>query len=204
MMTSHDAQLIFLEHANRDVARAGGDWIVIQSCELSPRGDYWVLRGNCEAYVVHGIQERCLVGASAHLVEVATGTVKSVGSWQSWQEYLQNKYDVEDANGSHYLLSPTFDKSDKAALINLRQKLGCRFQDVLFMTSLDGRCWLSGTLRALNHAKWLLKQEAIDTAIELDASSGGAIEISDRCWHWALLKTELLRRTIQPPGANSR
>ncbi|TPG93310.1 hypothetical protein EAH72_20475 [Pseudomonas caspiana] len=32
---------------------------VIQSCELSANGDYWVIRSNSEDYVVHGMTEFC-------------------------------------------------------------------------------------------------------------------------------------------------
>jgi len=41
---------------------------VIQSCELSANGDYWVIRSNSKDYVVLGMTEFWHVGVKAHLI----------------------------------------------------------------------------------------------------------------------------------------
>ncbi|WP_177413865.1 hypothetical protein [Pseudomonas sp. RU47] len=112
---------------------------VIQNCELSANGDYWVIRSNSEDYVVHGMTEFCYVGVNAHLINVVTGERETVANCFSVEEYLQDKYDLTAATGKQYVLTPALDRANKPALINLRRKLQCTYpQTLALLTARNG------------------------------------------------------------------
>ncbi|UZJ58954.1 hypothetical protein OKW98_20610 [Pseudomonas sp. KU26590] len=156
---------------------------VIQSCELSANGDYWVIRSNSEDYVVHGMTEFCYVGVNAHLINVSTGERDTVASCMSVDEYLQDKYDLEAAAGSKYVLTPAIDRGDKPALVNLRQKLQCTYPQTLSLLTGKQRHWLTGKRRFLEDAQRLLLEQAITTQIELVPDAGEAVVIGVDAWH---------------------
>ncbi|MFZ6711372.1 hypothetical protein [Undibacterium sp. TC9W] len=195
MLKAEEAQQIVLRLCNQGKETNGENEFVIQSCTLSPRRDYWVIRSNSADYVIRGMEERCYVGVSANLVNALTGEVETVSNAQGWQSYLEDKYDLINAQGNFYILRPAFDKSDKSALINLRQKLECRAQDVICMTSPNSNFWLTGNLRKLNDAKILLEKANIQVNIELHTDSQDAIEVDESVWFFDEVKA-LLRRRI--------
>lgn len=199
MLTTEEAQKIVLHLINQGKDTNGENEFVIQSCIPSPRKDYWVIRANSADYVIRGMEEKCYVGVSANLVNALTGEVETVSNIQSWQSYLEDKYDLINAQGNFYILRPAFDKSDKSALINLRQKLECRAQDVICMTSPDNNFWLTGNLRKLNDAKILLEKANIQVNIELHADSRGAIVIDESVWYFDEIKARLRRRINEMP-----
>src|SRR3990167_7401021 len=82
----------------------GRERFAVQSCTLSSKGDYWVVRANSEDFVLRGIQELCYVGANAHLVHTTSGDIETVGSGQSVEQYLEDKYDLIEAGDKHYVL----------------------------------------------------------------------------------------------------
>ncbi|WP_185814679.1 hypothetical protein [Xanthomonas sp. SS] len=163
----------------------------IQSCELSPRGDYWVVRCNSEEYIVHGFFGSCYVGVSAYLVNASSGHVEIVGSGQSWQQYLQDKYDLEVANGAHYIIRPTFDRTDKTAFVNLRKRLERSLQESIRLVSPENNHWLTGRLRPLENARELLKEKGISVDVVLRKDTSGAIEINESDLHWDALKSTI-------------
>ncbi len=181
MISAEDARSTVLRRCEDS---APGERFAIQSCDLSPRGDYWVVCCNSEDYVVHGMLDRCYVGVSAHLVSVASGDVETVGSAQSWMEYLQDKYDLSTAAGAHYVIEPTFDRTDKAALINLRQKLSCSIPDAIAMLAPGRRQWLTGNRRLLQRTQEILRDKGIDTVVVLHPTPLAAATVDERSWYW--------------------
>ncbi|MCU1774262.1 MULTISPECIES: hypothetical protein [Pseudomonas] len=155
---------------------------VIQSCELSANGDYWVIRSNSEDYVVHGMTEYCYVGVNAHLINVRTGEHDTVVGW-SVDEHLQDKYDLGAASGKPYVLIPIIDRSDKTALVNLRRKLQCTYPQTLALLTGEQRLWLTGKRRILEDAQRMLLEQGINTQIELVADAGEAIAIDVETWY---------------------
>jgi hypothetical protein len=156
---------------------------VIQSCELSANGDYWVIRSNSEDYVVHGMTEFCYVGVNAHLINLMTGESETVVSCMSVDEYLQDKYDLEAASGNKYVLTPAIDRSDKPALVNLRRKLQFTYPQTLALLTGKQRHWLTGKRRLLEDAQRLLFEQGIATQIELVFDAGEAVAIGVETWH---------------------
>ncbi|MBK5512558.1 hypothetical protein [Pseudomonas sp. TH15] len=156
---------------------------VIQNCELSANGDYWVIRCNSEDYVVHGMTEFCYVGVNAHLINVFTGEREMVVSCITVEEYLQDKYDLEAAAGKQYVLTPALDRADKPALINLRQKLQCTYPQTLALLTGQQRLWLTGTRMLLKNTQRLLGEQSITTQIELLPDAGEAVVIGVETWH---------------------
>lgn len=156
---------------------------VIQNCELSANGDYWVIRCNSEDYVVHGMTEFCYVGVNAHLINVFTGEREMVVSCITVEEYLQDKYDLEAAAGKQYVLTPALDRADKPALINLRQKLQCTYPQTLALLTGQQRLWLTGTRMLLKNAQRLLGEQGITTQIELLPDASEAVVIGVETWH---------------------
>lgn len=155
----------------------------IQSCELSPRGNYWVVRCNTEAYVVHDLPMSCLVGVNAHLVDVNSGEVSVVCSAISVDEFLEDQYDLATAAGSAYILGPAFDRNDKAELIHLRQKLQCTWPEVFALLSDEKAHWLTGTARILRDARQLLASQGIRTAISVCPHPRDAVPVGVETWH---------------------
>lgn len=176
-----------------EVASKGRERFAIQSCKLSEQGDYWVIRANSEDFLLRGIQERCYVGVNAHLVSVVSGDIEIVGSGQSVVQYLGDKYDAVTAGNKYYVLVPDFDKSDKASVIRLRQKLECTPQKVMQLVSPESICWLTGKRRTLGDAQVMLQREGIQTRIQLQQSPGSAVRIDDSVWQWSQLKSALNR-----------
>jgi hypothetical protein len=193
MINAEAAKKIVLTYLEGDTHSPTFEKYAIQSCELSERNDYWIVRANTAKYVLHGRQEFCRVGANAHLVDVISGEVETVGSGQSIGEYLQDEYDFLEAGGKDYLLEPTFDRTDKAAVIRLRQALDCSLQSALKLASPEHHCWLTGNLRVLQWVQVQLMERGISTEIVLGSSSPSAVKITDSIWHWDLLKPELNR-----------
>jgi hypothetical protein len=191
VITAEDAKSIILRRSRTD---EDGLQLAIQSCELSPHGDFWVIRANSEDYVIRGMWERLLVGVSAYLVNVNDGTVTVVGSGQSWQELLQDKYDADAAGAMQYVLEPTFSRDDKMAVINLRQRLECSLQSALEMLSPDHRQWFTGSRGLLLNVREKLKEKGIETAIVLLPSAEGAIGVGRSMWHWDAIASCLRSR----------
>ena len=154
----------------------------IQSCELSAKGDYWIICSNSEDYVVHGMTEFCYVGVNARLVNVMTGAVDVVASCFGVDDYLQDKYDLEAAVGNHYVLIPAFDRHDKQALINLRRKLQFSYPQVMGLLTGDQRLWLTGAGRQLRNARRLLLCQGINTHVEIRPDTGNAVAIGVETW----------------------
>jgi hypothetical protein len=191
MIVADQAKVLVLSRC--EASSQGRERFAIQSCTLSEHGDYWVIRANSEDFVVRGIQERCYVGANAHLVNTASGEIETVVSCQSVEQYLEDKYDAARAGGKHYVLGPDFDKNDKAGVIRLRQKLECTLQRAMQLVSPESICWLTGRLRTLRHAHAMLQCEGIATSIQLQEIPGSAVAIDDSIWHWDVLKSALNR-----------
>ncbi|QHF51210.1 hypothetical protein [Pseudomonas sp. S49] len=156
---------------------------VIQNCELSANGDYWVIRSNSEDYVVHGMTEFCYVGVNAHLINVVTGERETVANCFSVEEYLQDKYDLTAATGKQYVLTPALDRANKPALINLRRKLQCTYPQTLALLTGPQRLWLTGTRRRLQDAQRLLGEQGIITQIELVPDASEAVAIGVETWY---------------------
>ncbi|MBP7451595.1 MAG: hypothetical protein KA914_02240 [Ottowia sp.] len=191
MIDADQAKALVLRRS--EAACQGRDRFVIQSCTLSEHGHYWVIRANSEDFVVRGILERCYVGVNAYLVNTASGEIETVGSGQSVEQDLEDKYDAIVAGAKHYVLGPNFDKTDKAAVIRLRQKLECSLQRAMHLVSPESGCWLIGKRRTLSNAQAMLQHEGIATSIQLQESPGSAVPIDDSVWHWNALKSALNR-----------
>lgn len=184
MLTAQQACAIVLDlHAGHVRSDGTPERFVIQSCVLSAGEDYWVVRCNSEDYVVRGRTEYCYVGVNAHLVDVKTGTRETVASCFSVEEYLQDKADRLAAGSQVYVLVPVFTRDDKPALINLRQKLGSGYPQVIALLSEARRQWLTGTRRQLQDAQRLLESQGIATGIELHAEARDAVPIGPECWY---------------------
>ncbi|MET3453524.1 MULTISPECIES: hypothetical protein [Pseudomonas] len=183
MLSAQQASAIVLDLHKESVRDGGPERFVIQSCELSPNGDYWIIRCNTEDCVVHGKTEYCYVGVNAHLVEVRSGALETVASCFSIEEYLRDKDDLRAAAGESYVLMPAFSRESKAALINLRQKLECSYPDSFSLLSVAGRRWFTGKRRHLEDVQRLLNIEGIATDIKLQADPQGAITIGPETWH---------------------
>ena len=190
MIDEDQAKVLVLRRC--EAPSQGRERFAIQSCELSERGDYWIVRANTEDCVLRGMWERCYVGANADLVHTVTGQIETVGSGQSVEAYLEDKYDVAAAGAMHYVLSPDFGKDDKTAIIRLRQKLACSPQRAVQLVSPALSSWLTGTRRTLLQAQALLLDEGIATSIRLQESPASAVPI-DSILHWRELKPALDR-----------
>lgn len=193
MISAEDAQAIVLSRINSAPDDVFRDIFAIQSCELSARRDYWIVRANSEDFVCRGIGEKQYVGVNAYLVSSVSGNLEIVGSGQSVENFLQDRYDTEAACGKYYVLVPNFTRHEKTALVNLRKKLECTFQEAILLISAPQNPWITGSLGTLKTAKKILERQDINVSIQLLSEISNAIEIDDGVWHWSALKTELRR-----------
>ncbi|KQV78296.1 hypothetical protein [Rhizobacter sp. Root1221] len=184
MLTDNDACQLVL--AKLDY----GEPFALQSCSLSERKDYWIIRGNSAAYVLHGDASRRYVGVNAYLVDVDSGLIEIVGSGHDVSEYLQDKYDLREADGRHYVLTANFPRSDKRAIVHLRQVLECSVQRARELAD-AGRPWLTGTRRDLQRAEELLRDRGVATAVKLVEQPLDARPLGGSVWFWDPIKTAL-------------
>ncbi|WP_338763050.1 hypothetical protein [Massilia sp. METH4] len=196
MIDADQAKALILRRS--EGSYGGTERFTVQSCALSERGDYWVIRVNSEDFVVRGMRERCYVGANAHLVDTATGRIETVGSGQSVEQYLEDKYDAAAAGDMHYVLGPDFGRDAKMAVIRLRQKLECSLAQAMMLVSPASSDWLTGKKSTLSHAQAMLLREGIATVIRLQADAASAVPIDDSIWHWRALKAALNGLATQP------
>lgn len=204
MLSAQQASAIVLDLHKGLVRDGRPERFVIQSCGLSTNGDYWIIRCNTEDCVLHGKTEYCYVGVNAHLVAVNTGALETVASCFSVEEYLQDKEDLHVAAGRSYVLEPSFPRESKAAVINLRQKLACSYQDSFALLSGTDRQWLTGQRRYLEEVQRLLATEGIATSIELQADPQGAISIGPETWHIDAALRALNKRRVNLVEADKR
>ncbi|MDF2399019.1 hypothetical protein GWQ44_26035 [Pseudomonas sp. 3MA1] len=176
---------------------------VIQSCELCPLRAYWVIRCNSADYVQHGVESSCYIGINAHLVNVQTGVVDAIGSAISVDDYLQDKYDQDAAMGNFYVLTPEFNRHDKTAMGNLRQKLACTYPQVVALLSEQNKHWLAGSRRVLLLAQQQLCGQGVPSTIRLVPETAGAIPLDGQLCH-ADAVLLALRRRLQGPSADRR
>lgn len=176
-----------------EASSQSGERFAVQSCVLSEKGDYWIVRANSEDFVHRGMQESQYVGVDAYLVSTVSGKVETVGSGQGVGRYLEDQYGLAAAEGKHYVLVCGFDSGDRASVIRLRQKLGCTLQRAVQLTSTAAGAWLYGTRSALVHAQALFWQEGIATTIQLRADIESAAWIDHTAWQWDALKSTLGR-----------
>lgn len=196
MLSAQQACTIVLELHEGSTRDGDPERFVIQFCELSMDGNYWVIRCNTEEYVVHGKTEYCYVGVNAHLVDVNTGAVETVASCFSVEQYLQDKKDLYVAAGRNYILEPSFSRESKDAVINLRKKLACSYPDTFALLTGTGRQWLTGKRRYLEEVQRLLASEGISTSIELHSELQGAISIGPETWHFDAVLEALNKRRV--------
>ena len=196
MLSAQQACAIVLDLHEGSTRDGHPERFVIQFCERSTDGDYWIIRCNTEDCVVHGKTECCYVGVNAHLVEVNTGALETVASCFSVEEHLQDKQDLHVAAGRSYILGPSFSSESKDAVVNLRKKLACSYPDTLALLMGTGRRWLTGKRRYLEEVQRLLASEGIATSIELHADLQGAISIGPETWHFAAVLKALNERRV--------
>ena len=182
-----------LDARNRVLSRVGrSEPFAVQSCVLSSRGDYWVIRANSAALVLHGDTSRRYVGVNAYLIDAHSGEFEIVPSYASAEHYLQDKYDVLEAAGRPYVLCAGFARQDRKAIIALRQKLECPLRRALLLAE-PAHPWLTGKRSVLQHAQKLLADQGVASVVTLVDDPTDAPRIDDSVWHWQVLR-ELLRQ----------
>lgn len=192
------------EQARQLILAAGeGTPLVIMSCELSERGDFWVIVANTEDYVSHGKLEAMLLGVNAYLVHVGTGAITVVGSAQRWEDVIEGLHDLEVAAGQFYVLVSTGDQDDKRETIRLHQRLACSLRDARYLLSPAGQHWLTGTRRALAAAQALLHAQGIATEVVLRPDAGGAIVLESAEVTWPVVSEHICRRAAHCPRLDS-
>lgn len=187
MVTEDDARLSVLALLHDE---PGCEHCAVESCTLTPLRDYWIVRANSAAYVLHGDLSKLYVGVNAYLVDTCTREIEIVGSGWSVDQYLQEKYDLREAAGRHYVLCAGFSAEDKKAIILLRQKLECSLQRARTLAQAESR-WVTGTRAALLTAQTLLRSQGVPTLITLVDDPLDARLIDRGAWHWDALKRAL-------------
>lgn len=192
MIDQKQAEEIVLRRLNPP---GGDDPFVISSVELSPRGDYWIIGANSEAYVVHGDESRRSVGVNAYLVHAESGEIETVGSGEMPEDTLQDKYDEQAAGGMHYTLVSAEEASNMRAITRLRGVIQCSLSDARELISGNKTVWATGRKREVTRASELLAEQGIVTEVKLSESREGLPEAPETLAGWDDIR-ELLHRRI--------
>ncbi|MEQ4922231.1 hypothetical protein [Proteus hauseri] len=187
MITLQEAKIIALNYCNPSLTDEN---FVVYFCVLSPKQDYWIIRCNAERYIINKEPEHCYVGVNAYLVDVQTGEVEIVASGNSVEDFLQDKYDLRLANGDFYVLSPSFTKENKQALIHFKQWLACGYTEAICLLSANNK-WFTGNYRTLQHIQIQLKEIGINTKITLMEKPDNAVVVESNIWFERDIKREL-------------
>lgn len=191
MITKETAKDIILKYCEHILANGSTEKFAIQSCELSPCKNYWVIRCNTEDYVLHNIWYRGNVGINAYLVHIQSGEIETIGSAQSVDDYLQDKLDLANAGNRKYVLVPLFNRLDKKTLVHFKQWLRCGISDAIKMLSNNRKKWLTGKKRELQFTQKLLSEINIQTDIVLVEDSENALQINGNISFLEDIKTAL-------------
>lgn len=157
------------------------DQFEVSSIELSERKDYWIMYAKCSD------PNKIYVGAGAYMLPVEGGEIHSLGSCQFAEDFLQDKYDIQDANGQAYILVCAHDPQDKAAILTLRQALKLSISQAVYFIR-NQRQWFQGKKRYLQTIQSLLKEQGILSAIELTNSPSPIADIEQDISWWEELK----------------
>ncbi len=177
-----------LELVNKPGRGHDEDEFVISSIRLSENRDYWVVHANSKAYVEFGDSSRCYVGVGAYMVDSITGQIEIVGSAESPEQFIQDKYDLKKANGKSYILTCNHDIKDKKAIVNIHQVFNCPLNKAKYLLR-ENRNWFSGKKRHLEQVQSFMNSKGIKTEIKLaDLDSAIASINSEVIWWEAMEK----------------
>lgn len=163
------------------------DEFVVSSIHLSEHSDYWIVTANSRAYVEEGDISRCYVGVSAYMLNTESGEIEIIGSAQSPQIFLQDKYDLRRAGSQSYVLVCSHDKYDKRAIINFHQVFKCPLQKAIKLIR-ERRDWFTGKKRFLVEAQNLLAQKGIKTIVELKSQTLATSTIKSEIIWWEAME----------------
>lgn len=77
-------------------------------------------------------------------------------------------------------MTPDFDRSDKRALINLRQQIEASYDEAFYLLSEAGKEWFTGRRRVLEHARRILASRGIETRVALQFERTEAMKIEGK------------------------
>lgn len=174
------AETILLESLNSSYLNGDReDKFVISSIKLSLNKDYWIITANSEAYVKHDDFSRCYVGVNAYLVNAKTGEIEIIGSCESVENYLQDKYDDIEAKGCLYVLGSGYKENDKKAIIKLHQILQCKLSDSRELIKGNKCIWFTGKKRVLSRVSDFFRTQGIETEIALEKKTDNLPKLCD-------------------------
>lgn len=150
------------------------DGFVISGIYLSEKKDYWIVRANSRAYVEGGDQSMCYVGVNSYLVNTESGEIEIVGSANSVESYLQQKYDLLESRGGHYVLICCFDPQAKEAILKLHKVFNCSLRKAKYLLS-ERKARFTGQKTYLVSVQKLLSAKGIETEIALLETTESAI-----------------------------
>lgn len=172
MYTEEQAKNIFLKYMNKD--RIWTPPMAVRKLSLSERNDFWIV----DAYDTAPNSSKC--GVWGYLVNNLTGKVIVCGSDQRPEDYIQDKYDEDDAQGKSYVVKPV-QSGDKVNILKLKKIFGVTYSEAIFLLRKNTN-WLQGKKRHLELAqKWLLNID-VPTVIELIDSPEAVAEVSSVYW----------------------
>ena len=174
-VSQEEAEEIIFKLVNEDFEKGlCEDNFVISHVSLDNTASYWVIGSNSEAFVKHGVFGKCYVGLQAHLVDVDTGEIHTVGSGQDLDEVIQDLLDEKIAGRGVWYIKPLDDADHKKQILNLRRFCTISMSDAKRI--LRHKSWFKGKKRELESSKVILKEFGVATEIIL---SEQAIAIPD-------------------------
>lgn len=148
--------------------------MTIVSCRLSSCGTHWILTANTEVYVRTGDTSQALVGLHEVLVDRATGAVEALGGPWSAEEILQDRDDLEQAAGRHWVVRPLA-SAGPADVLTLRRWLGCAPAHA--RQRMGGGAWFYGPRSSARQALHDLQSLGLPVELALVADPGQAMPL---------------------------
>ena len=182
MISKEEAEKIFLDFINKN----GRYPFIINSIELSFKKDFWVIGANtADPYPKAG-------GVYGYLLNSSSGEIFVSGPEGPFA-YLEDKYNLEEADGRFYVLKPKLSESKESILLIKKVfKLDYSKSKTLNTTSIP---WFTGSKRYLVQTSKLLSEYGIDTVIELANDKTAYVEVKSY-YSWGHLPIEELQSKI--------
>lgn len=124
-----------------------------------------------------------LVGINAHLVNTETGEIEIVGSGQSVDDYLQDKYDLHKASDQAYVLIPYINWKNNKKIIKLKQWLQCSYEDLKLLSKPQHLYGLTSYRRGLAAVQNYLLSKQITSEIKLMTQPINAMRLKNDIYY---------------------
>ena len=184
MFSEERARKKFLEFINKNQAKVPP--YEITSINISSKKDYWIIGANViDPYPKDG-------GVYGYLLDNSSGEIIVCG-YEGPEAYIEDKYDLENASGKHYIISPCLDNSRKN-ILTVKNIFNITYSQAIYLVR-ENHHWYLGKRRYLNQVINLLNDFDIQLSIILCDEHKAIVHVNQYYW-WKHEPIDFLARQI--------